>query len=710
MLNADTPLNEIPKISPKYANLLEKLGLSTVQDFLFYFPFRYDDYSKIVPLSSDHLGETVTVTAKVVKSKLNRIFKKRLTIAEVILEDENQTPLKAVWFNQPFIIDSMPPETVLRLSGKLDQSGKYFTLASPAWEKASRDETNTGRLVPVYSETAGLTSKWIRWQISMLMEKAIAIPDLIPDELRKKFNLYALPKALQQMHFPDSAEKLAIAKKTFAFREMFLMQLQSFKVKQIWESHLAIPLPFNEMLIKDFTSQLPFQLTDAQRKAAYEILRDLEKKQPMNRLLNGDVGSGKTIVAAIAILQAVSRGCQVALLVPTEVLAKQHYEGLSKIFNNHGFEIALLTGAYKETNSDEPADQKIKSDRATLLEKIQNGKVRLIIGTHAIIQKDVRFKKLALVIIDEQHRFGVAQRAVLQQETMELGDGRKKTIPHLLTMTATPIPRTLAIAFFGSLNLSILDEMPKNRKPIITRIVRPKGRNQIYEFVRKEIVAGRQAFVILPLVEESKVLSEVRAAVEEQKKLALIFPEYNIGLLHGKMLAKNKKNPKGEATKEQVMQDFKAGAYQILVSTSVIEVGIDIPNATVIIIENAERFGLSQLHQFRGRVGRGQHQSYCFLFTDKSNTGSLARLKVLEESNDGFVISQKDLALRGPGQLLGRSQSGISDMAMESLYNLKLISLARQEAKSILLADPKLEKYPQIKKALEKFEQQVHLE
>jgi ATP-dependent DNA helicase RecG len=667
-----------------------------------------------------------------------------MTITEILIQDNNKNPLKAVWFNQPYILETLKEDAIVRLSGKLALDKKIFSMVSPAWEKATRDATNTGRLVPIYSETPGISSKWIRWQIKPLLQFSKDIPDILPEEIRKKFNLYDLRTAITQIHFPESKEKLLRAQKRMAFQEMFMVQLKSLQVKKQWESNNSIDIKFNEKLIKDFVGKLPFKLTDAQRKASFEILKDLEKSKPMNRLLEGDVGSGKTVVAAISALQAISAGYQVAIMAPTEVLARQHFESFCKLFANYYFNVALLTNSYKEIfypefdttktvvilssdpsrsegstehyanlskNSKSLSQYKKDSSsglgrpqnngRKELLEKVSSGKINLIIGTHAIIQKDVKFKNLALIIIDEQHRFGVAQRAMLQSETMSISDGRNKTIPHLLTMTATPIPRTLAIAFFGSLDLSILDEMPKNRKPIITKIVPPGARNQNYNFIRQEIESGRQVFVIFPLIEESKALSEVKAATEEYKKLQKIFPEFQIGLLHGRLKSKEK---------EEVMLKFQNNKTNILVSTSVIEVGIDIPNATVMIIENADRFGLSQLHQFRGRVGRGEHQSYCFLFTDSNTQKSVERLRALEKTNDGFEISKIDLELRGPGQFFGTIQSGLPDITMENLSNVKLIKFAREEAQNILKTDQELKKHPLLADALLKFSEKIHLE
>lgn len=846
MLSLDTPLKNILSVTPRYARALEKLGLLTARDFLFYFPFRYDDFSRVITLSEEHLGSVVTVSATVTRTKLNRIFRRKMTIAEAYLEDENGTPLKAVWFNQPFVLESMPAGTELRLSGKLDRAGKYFSLTSPAWERASREKTNTGQLVPVYSETPGITSKWLRWQMKILLEKKLSLEDYVPEDLRQKLHLYPLLSAIRQIHFPENQEKLLIAQKTFAFREMFLIQLKTLQLKNIWEAQSAVSLKFDKELVKQFAENLPFQLTGAQRKASFEIIKDLEKSIPMNRLLNGDVGAGKTVVAAIAALGVLAQGYQVAILAPTEVLAFQHFQSFCQLFQDYGFNLALLTSSYKELNNFQSNPNDKISDKITrqkMLENIKSGEVNLVIGTHAIIQKDVAFKNLALVIIDEQHRFGVTQRSALQnvaqtnadlertyaeraEESLlhedlsykirgavfavkkQLGLGHKESIyqkalaeefknlklnfekeksisikyngkkigtyrpdfiienkiilelkalpsigkfekqqvwhylkgsdyelallanfgrndieferiihtspqrsaysprksalvPHLLTMTATPIPRTLAIAFFGSLDLSVLDELPKNRRPIKTSIITPAQRQQVYAFMRREITAGRQVFVILPLVEESQALAEVKAVTAEHKKLSAVFPEYALGLLHGRLKAKEK---------EAVMRDFKDQKTQILVATSVVEVGIDIPNATIMLIENADRFGLAQLHQFRGRVGRGEHQSYCFLAVDTDERASLERLRALEKSNDGFVLAQKDLELRGPGQLLGKAQSGLSDIAMENLSNLRLIKIARTEAQSLLRSDPRLEKHPLIADALKKFAKDVHLE
>ncbi|MDP1833993.1 MAG: ATP-dependent DNA helicase RecG [Candidatus Moranbacteria bacterium] len=724
MLTLKTPLKNISKILPKYHKILDKLELRTVEDLLSYFPFRYDDFSQTVKVSPEYINQTVTIEGVVTKTKSARIPRRKMTITEVTIEDDNKTPLKAIWFNQPFVLESLREGTFARLSGKMTLRGKTLQMTNPSWEKAARETTNTGCLVPIYSETSGITSKWIRWQLKPLLETARQMEDVLPYDLRQRLNLYDIYTALSQIHFPESREKLLRAQKRFAFQEMFLVQLRTLQIKTQWENNPASPIKFDEKLIQGFVKKLPFKLTDAQRKASFEILKDLENPLPMNRLLNGDVGSGKTVVAAIASLQTASAGFQTAIMAPTEVLARQHFESFCKIFENYNINIALLTNSYKLANNFEFRVSSFDSDsnfqnsnlkndskfkipnsklsRNALLDEIKSGNMQIIIGTHAIIQEDVQFKNLALIIIDEQHRFGVAQRAYLQQETMDVRDGQKKTIPHLLTMTATPIPRTLAIAMFGSLELSLLDEMPKNRKEIITKIIPATVRQEAYDFIRQEIKNGRQAFVILPLVEDSKVLTELKAATSEHRRLSEeIFPDLRLGLLHGKLKSKEK---------EAVMEDFKNKKSDVLVATSVVEVGIDIPNASVIIIEDADRFGLSQLHQFRGRVGRGEHQSYCFLFTNSDTEKALERLQAMEDTSDGFEISQKDLELRGPGQFFGLVQSGLPDIAMEHLSNIKLIKFARAEAQNILSSDPELANHPLLAQALQKFQEKIHLE
>ncbi len=756
MLTLETEIKNIPRVTPKYAKALKKMGIATVKDLLWHFPFRYDDYSLISPISQISNGQTVTIEGEITDSRTTRTWKRKMYLTEIKLKDETGFA-KAVWFNQPYLAEQLVEGKKIRISGKVSgvrgsaslgrlgrerpnlfvEKTSELLFSNPAWELAGRIPTNTGRLVPVYPETEGVTSRWLRWQIQNFLKiPSSSLKDSIPPLTLKKLNLPPLQKAIRWIHFPDTMNHALVAQKRFAFEEMFLVQLKSLQIRSSWQKEKAAQIKFDEKLIKNFVSKLPFKLTDAQRKSSFEILRDLEKSRPMNRLLNGDVGSGKTVVAAIASLQIINAGYQAAIMAPTEVLARQHFNTFCELFKDHKIKIGLLTNSYRLICHPELVEgsnykNKIRSSRCfapqddnreRLLQRIKIGKIDLIIGTHALIQEDIRFKNLALIIIDEQHRFGVSQRAYLQQNIEKINDGLPDKVPHLMTMTATPIPRTLALAFFGNLDISILDEMPAERKKIITGIVSPEERNKIYDFVRKEIKNGRQCFVVLPLVEESKILTEVhpvksspwrgarrsglfngvKAAVQEYERLSKeIFPDLKLGLIHGRLKS---------AEKEKAMKDFTERKTDILVATPVVEVGIDIPSATVMIIEDADRFGLSQLHQFRGRIGRDIYQSYCFLFTSSNSVNVKKRLNALVESENGFIIAEKDLEIRGPGEFFGTRQSGLPDIAMENLANVKLIQIAREEAQNILKSDPGLKRYPALKNALQKFEQEVHLE
>ncbi|MDP1845902.1 MAG: ATP-dependent DNA helicase RecG [Candidatus Moranbacteria bacterium] len=694
MTNLNSPIKYISGIGTKYAEKLKYLGIETVRDFIYYLPFRYDDLSNIEKIGNLKIDVVSTVEGKIIDAKSIRTYRKKMSITEILIQDDSGS-VRAVWFNQPYLENSLTKDKKIRLSGKLVQDGKDAYFSNPTYELASRAPTNTGRIVPVYPETRGITSRWIRWKMQEILKSAAAqIEDIVPIAILKRQKLTGLREALRQVHFPDSFERLKEAQKGIAFSEMFLIQLNAIRARKNWEESKAIAIKFDEKLIKDFVGTLSFKLTTAQRKSAFQILRDLEKSYPMNRLLEGDVGSGKTVVAAIAALEAMMAGYQTAIMAPTEVLAKQHFETFGKVLKGFSQKVGLLIGSEIRTVWK-------KNTRKNFLGKIRRSEIKILIGTHALIQKDVQFKNLALVIIDEQHRFGVEQRAKLQKQASELKDGLKKSVPHLLTMTATPIPRTLALAFFGNLDISLLDEMPKGRKKIITEVVTTENRNKVYEFIRLEIKKCRQAFFIFPLIEESEKIAG-KAAMEEHKKLSeIIFPDLKIGLLHGRMKPK---------AKEEVMARFKNKECDILVSTSVIEVGVDVPNATIMVIEGSDRFGLAQLHQFRGRVGRSKAQSYCFLLTDSTSETTKKRLKALIESEDGFKLAERDLEIRGPGEFIGKRQSGIADGAMKHLGDVKLIQQARLEAQSVFALDPKLEKFPVLKSALEKMDKEAHLE
>lgn len=729
MIDISQKIERLPRFSEKYVSALNKLGIKTVEDFLFHFPFRYEDYSERTEIEDLAKDQTVTVMGQITQSKLVRTWKKRMMITECHIADETGS-VRAVWFNQPYVSDSLLVGKGVRLSGKVSQDQNGFFFSNPSWELSSREPTNTGRLVPIYPETEGLTSRWIRWQLQNIFKAEFQIQDPIPLEILNELHLPEIKTALKYIHFPKTEAESLLAQKRFAFQIMLTVQLTSLKIKKSWEKEKAQKINFDKIEIEKFKSSLPFSLTGAQQKAIGEILTDLKKNMPMNRLLNGDVGSGKTIVAATASLASVQAGFQTAIMAPTEVLALQHFLTISKLLNNYDLNVALLTNSYAEIfrghsgldpESRNAKDSSINTEilnqvqddtlakptsksknKENLLQSLVEGKIDILIGTHALIQEKIKFKNLTLIIIDEQHRFGVNQRAYLQQKITEINDGLPGKIPHLLTMTATPIPRTLTLAFFGNLDLSILDEMPKNRKVIETQIIPNSQREGVYDFVRAQISQGRQAFVILPLVEESKVLTELKDATQEHERLSKkIFPGMKIGLLHGKLKSKEK---------EEVMEKFKNKKFDILVATSVVEVGIDVPNSTIMIIEDSDRFGLSQLHQFRGRVGRGEHQSYCFLFTSSKSIKSKDRLQALVKNSDGFSIAEKDLELRGPGEFFGARQSGIPDTAMKHLGNVKLIEIAKKYATEILAVDSQLRKHPLLQKELEKFSQGVHLE
>ncbi|RLC40382.1 MAG: DNA helicase RecG [Candidatus Nealsonbacteria bacterium] len=721
-MNLDTPIKEIPRVGPNFRKKLEKMGIKTTEDLLFHFPHRYEDFSNIRPISKVKLNESNCILGKILEIKNSRTWKQKMILTEALVEDKTGA-IKVIWFNQPYLIKVLKAGDVVCLAGKVSFGNKGIFLSSPAYEKVqdTRELIHTGRIVPVYPETEGLSSRWFRYILKPLLQRfKNQIPEILPQKIIKKYHLLPRNQALWQVHFPNSLKMAERAKARFSFEELFLIELSVLKERLKLEKQNAPVIPINVELIKEFVNSLPFKLTDAQRKCAWQILKDMEKPKPMSRLLEGDVGSGKTVVAVIAALNAIKAGFQVAFMAPTEILAKQHFKELTKLLQPFKVRIALLTGKEDKIISQKLKNEILEISRNKLLEKARKGEVDILIGTHTLIQDKVKFGKLGFCIIDEQHRFGVEQRAKLTQNS------KLKTqnlyIPHLLSMTATPIPRTLALTIYGDLDLSILDEMPKGRKKIITKVVPPEEREKAYQFIRKRVKAREQVFVICPRIEKtqnSKVKSqthnskfktkeellswtEAKAVNEEYEKLSKeIFPDLKVEMLHGRMKPKEK---------EKIMRDFKAGQIDILVSTSVVEVGIDIPKATVIMIEGAERFGLAQLHQFRGRVGRSDLQSYCFLFTESPAKKTRQRLGAIVKSENGFELAQKDLEIRGPGSLYGTKQWGIPDLAMENLKNLPLVEKTREAAKELLAEDPNLEKYPSLKEKLKRFEKRLHLE
>lgn len=699
MLDIKTSIAKLPLVGPVYLARLHKVGIEKVEDLLYYFPFRYDDFSDIRKIADVGVGEVVSIMGKILDIQNIRTRKRRMYLTQAIIEDDTGA-IKAVWFNQPYITENLKKGVNVSLSGKITYAKEGLQLSSPAYETlGSKPSLHTARLVPVYHETEGLSSKWIRAHIRPIIGLSAKIPEFLPGEIVSRQKLYALSDAIREIHFPENFESAKKARKRLAFDELFMIQLYLLLQKKKWQENSAKPMKFTkerETEIRNFVDSLPFKLTNAQRSSTWSIIKDLRKNKPMNRLLEGDVGSGKTLVALIAALFVIRSGYQVAFMAPTEILARQHFLEAVKRFGKAGIKIALLTGS--ESRIFDGAEKIIGYEK--LLKDIEEGKEDLVIGTHSLIQEKMVFKKLAFSIVDEQHRFGIDQRAELQREMGDIRDGLP-TVPHLLSMTATPIPRTLALTVYGDLDLSVLNEMPKGRREIITKLVASANRKLAYKFIYDQVKKGRQVFVICPLIEESDFL-EVRSATEEYEKLKTkIYPDLAIGLLHGKMKPKEK---------EDVMKRFSAGKIDVLVSTSVVEVGIDVPNATVMLIEGAERFGLAQLHQFRGRVGRGENQSFCFLFTDSTSGVAHRRLKALVKSNNGFELAEKDLEIRGPGELVGVRQSGLPDLAMASLTDTELIKAAREEAYKIAEKDPELMGYAELEKKMKQFKQKVHFE
>lgn len=690
---------------------LSKLGLSTLRDLLYYFPARYGDSSEAKRVGELEAGETATVFGKIHSLKSGKAYIKKIAMAEGIIEDETGK-LKAIWFNQPYIAKMIKEDSLVRIEGKVSQKrgeSKELYMSNPKIEAIAEIPSNIGdslfgnaspeslshSLYPVYPETRGLSSDWLYHKIQKVLKSHIAerIIDSLPDSIRDKYHLPSLSTALIWIHAPQTKDDALAARKRFSFEEIFLIQLKKQQERKEREKQNAATISGKEKEIDKFLKRFPFEPTDAQKNAITAILKDFKSGQAMSRLLEGDVGSGKTLVAA-ATAYAAYPEYQVAYMAPTEILAKQHFESFISYFGHLPIKIALITGSgcLKFPSKISPT-QATSISRAQLLKWVKGGEISMVIGTHALISKSVEFKNLAYVVIDEQHRFGTAQRQKLSRKNNSLQD----FLPHLLSMTATPIPRTLALTMYGDLDLTLLDQMPAGRKQIITKIVLPAKRKEMYKDVATELEKGRQAYVICPRIDapdpDKENALNARSVKEEAEYLKKnVFQDYTIDIMHSKMKP---------SEKDAVMKNFSEGKIDILVSTSVVEVGVNVPNATLIMIEGAERFGLSQLHQLRGRVLRGTHQAYCFVLTESSSEKSAERLKALVTAKNGFELAELDLTLRGAGQLYGRKQWGISDIAMDALQNLKMVEFAREEAKEIIANDPELLKFPILKIALE---------
>ena len=670
-LNA--PVTVLPGVGPKHGETLKHLGLETLEDMLYFFPRRYDDYSELKTINRLEFGEQVTVIGTIQSTNTRKVRNGRMNITEGIISDGTGN-LRATWFNQPWMAKKLRPGVQVVLSGKIEQYLGRISMSNPEVEQIEQQNLHTNRIVPVYPLTANITQRWLR----KLMHQVITywapqLADPLPKNMRQDEDLVELSQAILQVHFPDSKKKLQEARYRLAFEEILYLQLGMLEQKRTWRERTAqtfmVPQDWMDLRI----SRLPFELTSAQKRSLSEVRADLASGHPMNRLLQGDVGSGKTVIAALATAMIVRDGSQAALMAPTSILADQHYASMKNFLTGQNgvlkeHQVRLMIGATPE------------AEKQDIRQGLSSGEIKLVIGTHALIEDPVIFSDLQLTIIDEQHRFGVQQRAALRS---------KGENPHLLVMTATPIPRSLALTVYGDLDLLIMDEMPPGRQVVETHLLLPREKERAYSLIHNQVAEGNQAFIIYPLVGDKDsvdlflVQEDSKAAIDEHQRLQKeIFPDLKLGLMHGRLKPDEK---------EQAMAQFRSGEYQVLVSTSVVEVGVDIPNATVMLIESANRFGLAQLHQFRGRVGRGDAKAYCLLIPDSDDTAENERLSAMVETNDGFALAEVDLNQRGPGDFLGTRQSGYTkQLQMASLTDLQLIEKAQHTAKKIHDQDPEL--------------------
>jgi ATP-dependent DNA helicase RecG len=689
-LHLKDSISSIATIGASKAKDFGRLGIETLHDALFDFPFRYDDLSHAVTIGEVKNGQKVTVQGTIMSIDNRKSAKShRMMVTEALIEDGTGA-IKAVWFHQGFLTKLLKPGQVVSLAGKVDD--RYgLSLVNPAYEIVASGRTGkeTGRIVPIYKLTGALTQKIRRKVAEASLGILKEVEEWMPDRIMRDVEIVELPEAVTQMHFPASTEAKDRALRRLKFDEFFLHQLLHAKSRRELQMRKAPKVPFDEARMKETVSTLPFALTGAQKKAVWAIIKDMNRPEPMNRLLEGDVGSGKTVVAALVAINAAHDGWQTAMLAPTEILAEQHAQTLQKLFGDK-ITIALYTRTKRRVAGKEVT-------KPQLLSTLKNGGAQIVVGTHALLTQEVLFDRLGLIVVDEQHRFGVKQRQALKDK-----QGDADGIPHLLSMTATPIPRSLALVLYGDLDRSILNEYPAGRKPILTEVVELGREEPIYEKMREEMDAGRQIFVVCPLIEESDALG-VNSVHEVYKEFVTeAFKGYKVSMLHGRMKTKEK---------DDVMRSFANGEADMLISTTVVEVGVDVPNATVMYVEGAERFGLAQLHQLRGRVGRGEHQSYCYLHPS-GVLGEIARerLKAIEDSQDGFDLAEKDLQLRGPGSIFGTSQSGFDQFKLGTMQDIDLMSAAKDFSKELLDESPDLERYPKLRDRLVKYVDEVHFE
>lgn len=731
-MNLEDKVENHFRIDIKQKKALGKIGVVTIRDLLYYFPSRYSDISEIRYINNLQEGESATILGKISNLQTKKSFKSKIPMGQALITDITSS-INIVWFHQPYLAKMLKEGSTVRVTGKVSTSKTYgLTITNPEitkddilpidlhdslFHKKQGGENQTFQFgYPVYSESAGITSKWIYHAIQKILKQDCVknIIDYLPKEIIEKYKLPGLHTALVWIHSPQKKDHALVARKRFAFEEVFFIQLARQQERKKYEKLFSYKLKIPEKDIKDFISRFPFKPTNAQSNAIGTILEDFQKDKPMSRLIEGDVGSGKTFIAATVAYAVIKNrpvgqsfgNIQVAYMAPTEVLAVQLYESFIKYFDHTGISIGLMTSSgcrkFPSKSASWVNGEQVKTwttiSRNQLLKWIKNGEIPIVIGTHSLISQKVEFEDLGLVVIDEQHRFGTNQRMKLAKK-----EGHS---PHYLSMTATPIPRTLALTIYGDLDLSIIDEMPAGRKKVITEIVSENKREKAYEEIKKELREGRQLYVICPKIadgdDDTKVKLDVKSVTTEAKRLKKdIFPEYNIDIMHSKMTKEKK---------EKVMKDFSEHKIDILVSTSVIEVGVNVPNATSIIIEGAERFGLAQLHQFRGRVIRSNHQSYCYLFADAKSDKTMDRLKALTKAANGFELAELDLSLRGAGLLAGEKQWGITDVGMEALRNIKMVEAARSEATNLIAKDEDLVSLPLLSQTLKAKNLKLHFE
>lgn len=716
-----SPIEKEIRVLDAHKRALHKLGIRTIEDMMYHFPVRYGDTAEIKNIQSLVPGEDAVVFGRITGLKTSKAFVKKTPMSEASLTDETGH-IKIVWFNQPYLAKMLAEGATVRVQGRVTQKKKDLSVyfSNPKVEVVQKVPVGVGsslfgadgeehNLYPVYPESKGVTSNWMYHTIERIFKSGTLdlLPDPLPRYILDAYHLPDIKTAMIWIHAPKKESDAMAARKRFAFQEIFAIHLRKEQEKLTWQKNQAFVINTDKKKVDGFMKTFPFEATDAQKRAIETVLADFTRGFPMSRLLEGDVGSGKTAVAAATVFSVVTSrpngkdfgNLQVAYMAPTEILAKQQFENFIAFFRGTGIQVGLITGSgCKKFPSKTNPSSSTSISKAQLLKWIKNGEIPIIVGTHALVYKSVEFKHLAFAVIDEQHRFGTLQRQKLTT--------KNELAPHLLSMTATPIPRTLSLTLYGDLDLSVLDQMPVGRKPIITKVVLPMDRTQTYEEIKKELRAGRQLYVICPRIEEVDPTKEnaviAKSVTEEAKRLkAEVFQEWNIGTLHSKMTP---------ADKEKTMDEFAAHKTDILVATSVVEVGVNVPNATMIIIEGAERFGLSQLHQLRGRVIRSNHQAYCYVFTESTGEKTKDRMKALVTAKNGFELAEFDLTARGSGQLYGRKQWGIGDLAMEAIQNIKLVEASRTEARKLVTDDPDLKKYPLLKQIIESETDRIHFE